>query len=73
MNGNPLSSAKQTINSITNYIPQVDIVHWSFGFPTVLPAGTYTFEVKGCRYDAQSPNFTASGNNESSLIIQVFY
>jgi hypothetical protein len=72
MNGNPITNALQTFNSVTNY-PNYDIMRWSFSYPLKLPAGTYFFEVKACKNYSSSPDFSASSNNEGSLIIQVFY
>ena len=52
---------------------------WSFSGHLSLPAGTYTFSVGACSYNASFLPFNAGGNNtgtspsEVNLLIQVFY
>jgi hypothetical protein len=73
INGSQATGGRQTINSITNYLSSIDVTHWSFSYPLVLPPGSYTFEIKTTKYDSGSPDYTASQDGQSSMIIQVFY
>lgn len=73
VNGTEVPNALQTINMTTNLAPNAKNIHWSFAYPMILPAGSYVFEVKTSKYFQSSTNYYVSENNESSLIVQVFY
>lgn len=74
-NGTGISSAKQKIDLIANFIPPKNETHWSIMTFLTLPAGNYYFEVNTAKYDSSSVDYTAgaSSDSQSALIIQVFY
>ena len=77
-NGTGISNAVQSIRGINNYIPISVTDSWSITTMLYLPSGTYTFDVKACKYGT-ADNFYAGGNasspaqNQGALILQVFY
>jgi hypothetical protein len=73
-----IPTATQSIEFANTNIPAWTLKAWSFFTLINLPAGTYTFDVRACKYGT-SDNFIAGGNNnapvqnEGALIIQVIY
>lgn len=72
INNVPLADAIQT-NGGPALTPPNYNSHWSISTSIVLPAGSYTFDVRGKKLDSCPFTFGSSSISSSALIVQVFY